>query len=449
MPQKRGIPFLLCGGLAAFGLAVQSAHADDGADTARQLQELREQNKQLQEQLQRQQTLIESLSRKVSDIQQSDAHRSMELDKLENQIKQGETPLKPSGGFNLGKINISGEGGVAFFKSGSSGIAPNNEFRIDEAKLFVDAQIWGDVYFFTEINLASRESEDLQLNIGELYLDWENISKLWGQDHALNLRFGRMDIPFGEEYIYRDAIDNPLISHSLTDFWGWDEGLELYGKMNRFSYALAVQNGGVPDTRDFDSDKAVTARIGFDPKQWLHLSVSGMHTGDLDAEGDFLSAEWFGGGFFRSIGSSDTTKFHADAIEGDISIRLPRVLLSAFGGYVRYGDNDPSRNNTRDIYYYCVEGIYDLTRKLYTGARFSHILAPNGYPVSGNGDMGEYFFNPSAMAENLWRLSLGFGYRWNRNLVTKLEYTFERGKELNGANRNEEDLFAIEAAFKF
>ena len=51
MPQKRGIPFLLCGGLAAFGLAVQSAHADDGADTARQLQELREQNKQLQEQL--------------------------------------------------------------------------------------------------------------------------------------------------------------------------------------------------------------------------------------------------------------------------------------------------------------------------------------------------------------------------------------------------------------
>jgi hypothetical protein len=46
-------------------------------------------------------------------------------------------------------------------------------------------------------------------------------------------------------------------------------------------------------------------------------------------------------------------------------------------------------------------------------------------------------------------LSLGVGYRWSRNLVLKTEYTFERGTLLSGATRDHEDLFAIEAAFRF
>jgi hypothetical protein len=95
------------------------------------------------------------------------------------------------------------------------------EFRIDEAKLFVEAPIWGDVYFYSELNLATREESNVALHLGELYLDFENVSQLWNCDRMLNLRIGRLDIPFGEEYLTRDAIDNPLISHSLVDFWGW------------------------------------------------------------------------------------------------------------------------------------------------------------------------------------------------------------------------------------
>ena len=83
----------------------------------------------------------------------------------------------------------------------------------------MESQVWGDVYFYSEINLAMREDDSLRPSIGELYLDWENISKWWGMERVLNLRIGRMDIPFGEEYLTRDAIDNPLIAHSLTDFW--------------------------------------------------------------------------------------------------------------------------------------------------------------------------------------------------------------------------------------
>src|SRR2546422_109393 len=238
--------------------------------------------------------------------------------------------------FSFGQINISGEGGAAFFNSGSHGQFPNAEFRVDEAKLFVEAPIWKEVYFFSELNLATRESSDLEVLLGELYLDFENVSRLWNQDRMLNLRVGRMDIPFGEEYLTRDAIDNPLISHSLSDLWGVDAGIELYGKLGKFNYVVAVQNGGPSGGRDFDSDKSVAGRVTFDPSRWLHLSVSGMRTGELRLPDDYWSELWFGCGWFLPFGSTNVTKFHADLVEGDVQIRLPHGQLKAFGGYVRY-----------------------------------------------------------------------------------------------------------------
>ena len=254
-----------------------------------------------------------------------------------------------------------------------------------------------------------------------------------------------MDIPFGEEYLRRDVIDNPLISRSLSDLWGVDEGLELYGALGKFNYVVAVQNGGIPDTRDFNADKSVAGRISFDPCRRLHFSVSGMRTGDLNAAQDGLSALWFAGGFFRPLGTG--TLFHANLVEGDAEWRLPHGYVKAFGGYIRYNDNDPAVNNGRDVYYYSVEGIHDVIGKLYAGARFSQIFAPKGFPIVGNGDMGAYLFGP--LTDQIWRLSLGLGYRWNQHLILKTEYTLERGKEVGGVNRDHEDLFATEAVFGF
>jgi hypothetical protein len=77
------------------------------------------------------------------------------------------------------------------------------------------------------VNFATPEENDLSLRFGELYLDCEDVSRLWGQDRMLNLRVGRFYIPFGEEYLDRFAIDNPLISHSVSDLWGEDNGVEL------------------------------------------------------------------------------------------------------------------------------------------------------------------------------------------------------------------------------
>lgn len=401
---------------------------------------LREQNDVLQKRLQKQGDLLDTLTQKV---------RELETAGVEHENAASENHAGPTtGGLNFGKVNISGEGGVAFFNTGAEGFAPNSDFRVDEARLFVEAPIWKGVYFYGETDLATRENTDLNLNLGELYLDFQDVSQLWGKDNQLNFRAGRMDIPFGEEYLTRNVIDDPLISHSLSDLWGMDPGVELYGSAGKFSYVVAVQNGsGANGVQDFDGDKSVAGRIGYDPVHWLHFSVSGMRTGDLNVPNDKHSALWFGNGFFRSLGSAATTTFHADLVEGDVSANWSGGHVSAFGGYARYGDNDPAADNGRDIFYYSVEGVQQLPHKFYAAARFSEIMADKGLPIVGYGNFGDYFYNN--LSTELWRLSLGIGYRFSDWLVIKTEYSFERGKEVDGDRREHEDFFGTEAAFQF
>jgi hypothetical protein len=425
-------------------LAAPRSSADDSSETKQEIQELKQENRSLQEQLKKQAALIETLSHKVNSLEQSSTQRGREID----QLKDNAPAAPPSVASTLGKVSLSGEGAVAFFNSGREGGFPNSEFRVDEAKLFIEAPVMNDVYFYTELNLMTREAMDLSLQLGEAYLDFENISKLWNQERALSLRIGRIDIPFGEEYIYRDAIDNALITHSLSDVWGVDEGIEIYGSLGKFSYVLAVQNGGPSGVRDFDGDKSVIGRLGYDPAKWLHLSASAMRTGNLKYDGDYWSEVYFGNGWFMPIDPAHTTRYHANLVEGDVEVRLPHGHIRALGGFARYDDDDSTANNRRDIYYYSIEGVHDVTRKLYAAMRFSQILADKGYMIGGLGNMEDYVFG-TTLTKEIWRLSFGLGYRWSPNLITKIEYAIERGEEAGGATRDHEDLFALQAAFKF
>lgn len=418
-------------------VSILPAGAQD-ANLQEQIRLLQQQNTALQQQLEKQNKSLESLEQKVEDLQAA---------KNENAPANGAAPEKS--GFSLGKVNLSGEGGVGFFNTGSKGFAPHSEFRLDEARLFAEAPIWKEVYFFGEADFATREDTDLNLNVGEVYLDFQDVSQWWGRDGQLNIRIGRMNIPFGEEYLTRYAAENPLISHSVSDLWGFDTGAEIYGLLGKFSYVAAVQNGsGKNGVQDFDGDKSVTGRIGFTPNHSLHFSVSGMRTGNMDASGDFISALWFGNGFFQSLGGPGTTKFHANLVEGDLTAKWSQWLgghVTAFGGYARYNDNDPAADNGRDIFYYSVEGVQNLPKKFYAAARFSEVLCHDGVPIMGLGN-GDYF---SSLTKELWRLSLGAGYRFSDQLAVKVEYSLERGKTLSGESRDHEDFLGTEATFKF
>ena len=399
---------------------------------------LREQNALLQQTVQKQGTALDTLTTKVQHLESASTERA---------VAAGENPPPVQDGFNIGKVHLGAEGGVGFFSTGPDGFAPHSEFRVDEARIFLEAPVWDSVYFFSTIELATRENTGLSTQLGELYLDFEDVSQLWGKEHQLNVRAGRMQIPFGEEYQNRYAMENPLISHSLSDIWGIDPGIELYGALGKFSYAVAVQNGGASGVQDFDGDKSVAGRISYDPNTHWHFSVSGMRTGDVDANNDYISAVWFSNDWFRSIGSPAATKFHADLVEADITARWDGGHVGVFGGYVRYGDNDPAADNARNIFYYSVEAQQRLSKKLYVAARFSEIFAENGYPVTGLGNMGTFFYGAPVTA--IWRASLGVGYRFSNHLGVKAEYSIERGRQTGGGARDREDFFGTEAVFKF
>ncbi len=430
-----------------FAVAGGSLRANDTSDTQAQLRELQQQNQALQEQMRKQQALIDALTKKMDQMESANTQHAQEVNQLKTDMQDIAPDVKSKKGFSFGKVNIGGEGAVGFFSTQSQGQYPNSPFRVDEARLFIEAPVYDQVYFFGEVDLMTPESNDLSLQLGECYLDFENVSRLWGKDNILNIRAGRMYIPFGEEYLRRYAIDNPFISRSLPDIWGIDEGIELYGAVGKFSYVAAVQNGGVSGTQDYDGDKSVTMKLGFDPKPWLHLSVSGMRTGNLDSQQDYLSELWFGGGWFRSLGSAQASKFHANLVEGDVEVRLHRGYIRAYGGYIAYDDNDSARNNQRGVYYYSLQGVHDIYGKLYGGVGFSQIFANNGFPLVGYGNMDQFLFGP--LTDNLWRLSMVVGYRFSQNLILKAEYSFEQGQMVNGMQRDHENLFALEAAFRF
>jgi hypothetical protein len=428
----RGTVFPVC--IFTLLAPARSSRADD-TNLETQIQALQRQNAILEQKLEQQNESIQSLSERVQELQSTN---------VPPPAGENTAPAQPTG-YNFGNVNVSAEGGAAFFDTGSRGFAPDSEFRLDEARLFVEAPIWKEVYFQGEVDLATREESDLSVQPGEVYLDCQDLSDLWGRDSQLNLRVGRMNIPFGEEYLARFAIDNPLISHSLSDLWGYSPGVELYGSLGSFSYVAGVQNPIDEDgISGFDGDKSVAGRIGYDLNQHFHFSISAMRTGNVHA--DMISAIWFGNGFFQSLGGPNTTWFHTDLVEGDVTARWSSGYIRAFGGFGHYADNDPAANNSRDFFYYSTEGVQNLPKKFYAAARFSQILCDKGVPVVGFGYDDDYF---SALAKELWRLSLGVGYRFSPNFLIKAEYAFENGQDIGGGSRDDENFFGTEAAFKF
>lgn len=349
------------------------------------------------------------------------------------------------------RIHINGEAGVAFFDTGNQGEVPNSEFRVDEAKLFVEAQIIEDIYVFVEVDIITREEGDDPLQLGELYLEFEDVGNRNG---LFNIRVGRFDIPFGEEYLTRDAIDNPLISHSLSDIWGIDEGVQIFGSHQKLEYVFAIQNGGEPIAQDFNSDKAIVGRLLFRPSPSFHFSGSAMRTGDLDVNGDRFSEVWFGNGFLVPLGSVNTTSIiSGNLFQGDGHLTWTRGHLHIAAGHLEYRDDNSVADQSRDANYFQIEAVQTLNQNKeypwHAAARYSRITSGRGFPIVGFGNFQSYLFDDEKLTEDLWRLSLGIGYRIGRNVLLKAEYSFENGRQVDGIDRDNENFFGVEAAVRF
>ncbi len=429
---------------ATFAVASFLCAAAAAEDPSARLEALAAQNARLEAQLEEQRKLVEQLAAQLAEMRGATQRHDRVLEELQS---ASDAPSARSGGGGHAAVRITGEAGLAFFKTGSAGQFPNSEFRVDDAKVAIEAQVWKNAFAFAEFNLLLRENNDEAFHLGELYVDFESV--LGGR--AVNLRAGRLNVPFGEEYQVRGVLTNPLISHSVSDIWGVDEGVEVYGEVGKFSYVAAVQNGGHSLLRDHSWDKSLAARVGYDPNRWLHLSASAMRTGQLSTSGDALSEVWFSNGFFRALGASGTTKeFSANLYELDAKARWRSGHLAVAAGWVRFDDDDVTADHTRRMNYQSVEWMQRVGERLYGVVRYSGIEAPRGYPLAGFGNAGAFFYNPGApWTERLRRVSAGFGYRLGPPLVLKFEYSVERGRTVAGADRDDQDFLAAEVGFKF
>src|SRR4051812_23600971 len=114
-PQDSRTAVCACA-LFAFLSATERLRADGLQD---EVKWLRQQNEMLQQTMKQQQSLIDSLSRKVDQLEKSGHAEEPEARNTENS-------------FGLNKVVISGEGGVGYFHTGSEGIFPKGDFRVDE-----------------------------------------------------------------------------------------------------------------------------------------------------------------------------------------------------------------------------------------------------------------------------------------------------------------------------
>lgn len=435
--------------LSAFA-SPAAAQTEDLERLREELAAIREQNAALQELVAQQALLMQQLEEKISEVERHNHAQDEGIAQIETQVLESQQPVLRLRPAQMENIVFSGEGAVAYFDHGHEGRFTNHEFRVDTANLYLDAKLQEDIYGFFEMFLFTREGSNEDMHIGEVYVDLEDVSRLWGGPRGLmTLRIGRFDLPFGEEYLYRDPLANPLISHSLADFWGIDEGIEIYGGLDKFTYVLAVQNGGHPTLRDHTSDKSIILRLGYSLTDNVHASVSAMRTGDISTQGDELSEMWFGNGFFRTIGDpASTSLFNVDIAQADLSIGWGRTQFRISAGALEYSDNDSTAINRRDVYFYSVEGVYSLTRAWYAAGRFSAIEAgSDGFPIVANGSFNQRL--RGELTEDMWQLSLGIGYRWSDNLILKLEHSFLGGRLVGGQARNDENATAAQFAFGF
>ncbi|MFH2069273.1 MAG: porin [Candidatus Omnitrophota bacterium] len=266
-------------------------------------------------------------------------------------------------------------------------------------------------------------------------------------DRNSRLRVGKMKVDFGEETLTDNAVDNNvgLVSNSASIAGGYDEGIELYGNFipGIFGYTLGLTNGSSGTGADNNTNKAIAAKLFVKPIPQLHFSGS-YYTADI-ADGstaDFriagINSEPTGsgaGGWNRNVWEVDVkSRFFQEDKKTEIA-----RLAAAYGQFADEASGAADREGT----YYFLEGMYNFTPKVFAGARYSVVKLDNNYATTMHGikEANEYT-----------RTSLGMGYRLNKLVTLKAEYSWNGIERIDGGTGNKslsDNLLIVGASATF
>jgi len=320
-------------------------------------------------------------------------------------------------------IRISGYGALGFYDSGNAGGVPHGSFLVKEASLFVEAQPWEHVGLFTELWLTRyRFDSGSGPEVGELYAKF---SDLFGTaDGArIGVKVGRIDVPFGEDYLRMDASEDPLISLSAADPWAIDEGLEVYGRLDSLSWILAVTNGNIASGPDDHDSKLWCGKLSCDVSPNVYLSASALTSG---ATG--VSTIWFGQGLVTPVGAfagstagtSPSSAVSCTMWEGDAHLKLEDASLGLQVGGAFIDDADSTFD--RSLLWVQVGPSLQLSTTLSLNLRYSSIGTDDpaeGYLLQGDifGSGSEFGYDTHRMQ----RMAAGVRYSPNPYLQFKVE----------------------------
>jgi hypothetical protein len=318
------------------------------------------------------------------------------------------------------RFDVWGFAAFDYLHTGNDGNYSEGAFVVKETSLFVDAKVWDEISVFYELQVIRLGKDNQKIGqTGELYAHFRNIYC------NIGMKVGRVDIPFGEEYLQQDSIVNPLISFSAAYPYGFDEGIVLYGNNYGLGWILAVTDGTDARSVEDNREKAINAKLYGKPTDRVYLSGSFMRNGRAAK-----SAFEFGGSHFQPIGASHVSTLgpspspEVDAILYEVDARFfgcgKDYLALSFGQ--AFQDDNTSTHN-RDILWFSVEGVRYLCEDVYFVARYSEIGTYNsfeGYHFDGKitaGGNSSYGYD----AKRLQRAAVRLGWKPNPRTLIKAE----------------------------
>jgi len=321
------------------------------------------------------------------------------------------------------RIDVWGYVAGAYLQTESRGKWPGGAFVVDQASLFLAADVSERVGVMLELKFD--ELPVTTFRTGETYIDLRRVME-WGDDGKLGVKVGRFDLPFGDYYQLQHAPDNPLVSYSAAMPYGVDEGVEVYGGWRGVEFVGAVTEGHIERDATQETAPAVTVRLGGDLRQGLHASASYMNVAQTARSALCFSGMWLtpvGVGGPSTLGTSPSASVRVDVGVLDVSWQpTASTRLRVSLGHGRLNDRVDAFD--RDFTWFVLEPSWRPHPDLEVVGRWSEVgtyddqegLRFEGRPLANAGaDVGHDL-------SRLRRLSLGLGWRIRPALIGKLEF---------------------------
>lgn len=326
---------------------------------------------------------------------------------------------------NLGplanSLKISGFTNAGYVKTGTDGAQPDGHFyagdRLFGAGIFLNAQVDKSISVYNELFLYNQA-----VTMKELYVQFKDPFQT---GNLLSFRVGRIDLPYGDEYLWQYPIDNPMILRTAEWVWGFSQGVLVFSHSGALGWQASITDG--LSTPFFDHDdstgKCLNAKLTFNPDSGLHFALSGMDGGNHAASNlvlDTVNIAPVGSvsGSPSALGASPSAMVDVKAWQGDARLKLGPLRLMGDYGMVYIDDVSPY---SRTLSYYFGEAKLDLTREFYICGRYSAVGTFNsneGYMFGGDYDNAiDYGYD----TESFSRVGGALGYKLDKNTVWKAE----------------------------